>query len=270
MKVRNRGSRQSRQQSRTNSQAQRSKRRRQQIRRAATVTAQVGSARQKTNNTSGKLDGNSALNAVRQMGISVDANAKVDTAAARKVAEGAAISAARTLGITIKKADGSIDTEKARAAVSQVLGFSVERDGEAEQGAAAVRSQQAAVSAAQSILTTAQALGIDTNDLGNNLQDAGGNLDAAKATRIAEIALDLKVAKKRQLGRREALDTLDIGLDAATTQNPLTRRAASDAIEKLQSASVIVSGKIDRRQALVASQASSANSSSKAKGGNQP
>lgn len=247
---RSRGSRQTRTNKKAN---RRTRRQRIQWANAIATASQASSARRQTTRNTGV---DSALSAVRQMGIRVDPGGKVDTATARKVAEGAAISAARSLGVNIKKADGSIDTAKARAAVGQVLGFSIERGRTAqaavEQSEAAKRSQQAAVSAAQSILTTAQALGIDTSDLGNNLQDHNGNLDTAKAARIAEIALDLNVAKKRQFGRREALDALNINLDAATSQNPLTRRAVSEAIEKLQSASVIVDGKIDRRQALIA------------------
>lgn len=253
MQHRNRGSRQGNVKSRDRTRTTR----RNKIRRAITrQTSPSTSARRQTVESVGKLDRESALQAVHDMGITVDGKGKVDTVTARKVAEGAAISAAQALGINIQKADGSIDTAKAKAAVSQVLGFSVEREGAIAQTEAGVRSQQAAAEAAESILKTANALNINTDSLAGNLQDADGNINSAQAVRIAEIALNLKVAKQRQLGRREALDALNISLEAATTQNPQnpqnlqSRRFASQQLEKLQSASVLAGGKIDRRLAL--------------------
>ncbi|MEL6471938.1 MAG: hypothetical protein AAFQ74_19590 [Cyanobacteria bacterium J06623_4] len=254
MKQKRRGSQQGQVQNRRSRDRAKSLRRRQ-IRRATLATPSDSPRRQvagRTRQPVGKLDAESAFKAVRDMGIAVDSQGNADTAAARKVAEGAAISAARALGVEIRKADGSIDTAKARQAISQMLGFSIERDGAAEQGAAVARSQQAAEAAAQSILTTARALGANPDNLEGQLRDTDGNIDTAKAARITEISLNLDVAEQRTLGRREALDTLNISLDAATTDNPLSRRAASDAIEKLQKSSVLVDGKIDRRQALKA------------------
>ncbi|MEM8809900.1 MAG: hypothetical protein AAGF01_28100 [Cyanobacteria bacterium P01_G01_bin.38] len=219
----------------------RARKRRKQIRRAEGAGNQPSgsnSTRRKTTDSIGKLDKASALAAVRSMGIAVDSKGRVDTAAARKVAEGAAVSAAKALGVNILKADGRIDTAKARQAMSQVLGFSVERDGSTAQQAAAQRAQTAAIEAAAA--------------LGADIRDANSNIDTTQAQQVAELALDLKVAKAKQLGRREALDALNISLNAATTADPLSRRAASNAIEKLLSASVLVDGKIDRRMALKA------------------
>ncbi len=229
--------------------------RRRQIRRAtAAQTAQATSLRRQVSESTGKLDADSAFDAVRSMGIPVDSKGNVDAVAARKVAEGAAISAARSLGVNIKKADGSIDTAKAREVISTTLGFSVERDGAMPQSEAAKRPQKAAEEAAQSILATANALGANPDSLEGNIRDANGNIDAAKAAQIADIALNLKVAEKRQMGRREALDALNASLATPDNplDNPLSRRAASEIIEKLLSSSVLVDGKIDRRMALKA------------------
>ncbi len=256
MKNRNRGSRRGHVKSRQSRDRARTTRRNQFRQATIRQRSPSTSARRQTADSVGKLNQESALQAVRDMGIIVGSKGHVDTATARKVAEGAAVSAAQALGIDIKKADGSIDTAKAKAAVSQVLGFSVERAGAAEQAEAGTRSQQAAAEAAESILKTARALNINTDVPAGSLRDADGNINSAQAIRIAEIALNLKVAKQRQLGRREALDALNISLKAATTQNPQSsqqsRKFASQQLEKLQSASVLADGKIDRRLALQA------------------
>lgn len=199
---------------------------------------QSASSRRNAVESVGKLDKSSALQAIKDMGIAVDSQSNIDTATARKVAEGAAVSAAKSLGIDIRKADGSIDTAKARLAVSQVQGFSIERDGATQHAEAAQRTQKAAIAAADA--------------MGADIRDAAGNIDTAKAQQVADLALDFKVAKAKQLSRREVVDALNISLNAMTSADPLSRRAASDAVEKLlsSSSSVLVDGKIDRRMAL--------------------
>jgi hypothetical protein len=204
------------------------------IRRADSTKRSV-SARRAAVDGGGKLDKQSALAALAQMGIAVDGDGPVDMEAARAVAQRAAVSAAKALGVDIVKADGSIDAAKARQAVGQVLGFSLERDGAPQQAEAAKRARQAAIQAAEA--------------MGADIRDGAGNIDTAKARRVADLALDFEVAKAKKFGRREALDALNISLDAMTTSDPLSRRAASDAVEKLLSASVLVDGAIDGRLA---------------------
>lgn len=199
---------------------------------------QSGSPRRNVAESVGKLDKSSALKAIEDMGIAVDSQGNVDTAAARKIAEDGAASAAKSLGLNIIKADGSIDTAKAREAVSQVLGFSIERDGAAQHAIAAARAQKAAIAAAEA--------------MGADIRDAADNIDPAKAQQVADLALDFKVAKGKKVGRREAIDALNIGTNALTMSDSLSRRAASEAINKLLSSSVLVGGKIDRRMAFKA------------------
>lgn len=216
-------------------------RRRRQIRQGGAAQAFSPSTRRQTVSRTGKLDADSAIAALEDMGFTVNSKGRVNTAEARQVAEGAAIAAAAALGVDIRKPNGKIDTAKAQGAISQMLGLAIKPNlSEAEkaaQQAAVERAQQAAIAAAQ-------ALGVD-------IRDANGGIDTAKARQVTDVALDLQTVQAQQLGRREALASLNTSLDAMTT-TPASRRAASEAIEKLLSSSVLVEGKIDRRQAIEA------------------
>lgn len=187
-----------------------------------------------------KLTKDSTIATLKDMGFTVDSKGRIDPDVARQVAEGAAISAAAALGVDIRKPNGQIDAAKAQGAIAQMLGVNTSgkpsRADQAAQSAAAERSQQAAIAAAQ-------ALGVD-------IRDAQGGVDPTKAQQVIDVALDVQTAQAQQRGRREAVTALNISLDAMTS-TPASRRAASEAMEKLLSSSVLVDGKVDRRQAIV-------------------
>lgn len=236
MKNHRRGSRQGARRSENRRQSARSKERNRLRRVASDAASARGSARRRVNESVGTLDRSDALAALATMGIAVDNDGPADMAEARKIAEGAAASAARALGIEILNPDGSIDTVKAREAVSQVVGFDLDGGGSPEQASAVERANQAAIRAAAA--------------MNADIRDAAGNIDSGKAQRVASLALELRVAKAKRLGRRETLDALNISLDAMTSTNPQSRRAASAAMEQLLSSSVLVVGQVDRRAAL--------------------
>ncbi len=233
MKNRKRGGSQSTGRRRKNSGA---KRRHNQIRTAEGSSGQSVSRRRAATASAGKLDKSSTVDALKSMGFAVDADGPIDMAEARQVAEGAAVSAAQALGVNIVKPDGSLDTAKAQQAVSRVLGFSIGRDGSKAQTEARNRVRQAAIEAAES-------LNVD-------IRDGTGAIDTRKARQVAELSLDLQVAKKKQLGRREAVDALNSSLKAMTGSDAISRRDAGDAIEKLLSSQVLVDGEISRRKSL--------------------
>jgi len=216
-------------------------RRRRQIRQGGAAESSSSSTRRQTITRTGKLDADSAIAALKDMGFTVDRKGRVNTAEARQVAEGAAIAAATALGVDIRKPNGKIDTAKAQGAISQMLGLAItpnpSQAEKAAQNAAVERAQQAAIAAGQ-------AMGVD-------IRDANGGIDTAKAQQVTDVALDLKTVQAQQLGRREAVESLNTSLDAMTA-TPASRRAASEAMEKLLSSSVLVDGKIDRRQAIAA------------------
>ncbi len=187
----------------------------------------------------GKLTKDSTIVALKEMGFTVDSKGRIDPAAARQVAEGATISAAAALGVDIRKPNGQIDTAKARGAIAEMLGVNgsgkPSQADKAAQPAATERSQQAAIAAAQ-------ALGVD-------IRDANGSINPTQARQVIDIALNVKTIQAQKLGRREAVTALNTSLNAMTTTTAASRRDASDAIAQLLSSSVLVDGKINRRQA---------------------
>lgn len=182
-----------------------------------------------------------AIAAVSAMGIPVNAKGKVDTVAARKVAEGAAVSAAAAMGVNIMKADGTIDTNKAREAVAGVLGFSIEKDGAGQQAEAAAIVQQAVINSAK--------------EMGADITNADGDIDVKKARQVADLALSFSKEQKGKLDRGEAMEALDANLKTLMTFSKISRREAAATMEKLLNASVIENGGISARKALAAREA---------------
>ena len=76
--------------------------------------------------------------------------------------------------------------------------------------------------------------------------DTRGKVDTARLVRIAEIALDTRVAERRRSGRQEALDALNRNLDSRTAAPPASRREASDAVTRLLSGSLDANGRVIR------------------------
>lgn len=205
------------------------------------------------------------MDAVKSMGIDVGKDGKVDTAQARKVAEGAAASAAAAMGINIMKADGSIDTAKARQAVGAILGFSIEKDG-------ASRQAEAAEVVRQSIIDSADAIGAD-------IRNGDGDIDMEKARTVADAALGFATEQRVKLDRRGALDSLksledletvntiaalDTSLKTFMTFSQKSRREAQETMSKLANASVIENGKISVKKAIEARDAAIAAAKSEA------
>lgn len=240
MPANRRGGRQGARKARASTTSSRAKHRRNAIRSAqdshqSSAATSVSSRRLQTQ-SSGKLDQASAIDALKEMGFAVDADGPINLAEVRQAAEGAAASAAQALGVDLLRPDGSIDAQKARAAIEEMLGLSIDVGATKGQAEVAQRVQQAAIE-------TATSFGVD-------IRDGKGGIDTNKAIEVVNLALDLNVARKRQLGRREAVDALNTSLNAMTSSKADSRRSASDAVEKLLSSSVLVDGKISRRKSV--------------------
>ena len=198
----------------------------------AKADAKAAKAASKATLAKAKADGMAAAESV---GVKFDGKGRVTNAAeVRNMAVGAAVSAAAAMGVNIMNADGTVNDAKAREAVSNVLGFSLDNKDALAQAKA--EAEKAAVDMAKT--------------LGVSIVDADGNIDKAKARQVAEVALQAENLTKVREGRREALDTLNISQDAFSKATNRSRQEAAAVVERLLSATVLKDGAINRESAL--------------------